>query len=250
MNTPGPWLAPALTLALACHRAAAPVAPAPPSEAAPATPPPAAPPSEPATPPPQPPAAPPSEPASATPPPQPPAAPTPVAVTPPEDGTPADRQARPETPDPAPSEPADRALGTVNSGKIGVGGDSWYHRGLPEPPALFKLAAGDIKVTGQLAPEPIRQKIDNARHSLSSCVERALQDQPKLAGAVTLHLDIDRDGKVTSAVVLPDTGPELVRVANCLARHLKLLRFWNSTHAPASVALRIHLAPPKRRRDH
>lgn len=214
-----------------CPRAAAPVAPEPavvaaaPSDIAPPDPAPA---------PPDP--APPEEP-EANP-----------ADSPPDEARPGDDPEPTAVPGPPPPEPElDGTIGTRNSGKYGVGGDSWYHRGLSEPPVLIKIARSDLKIRGKLDREVLWRRLDAYQYSLSSCYERALHERPKLSGTLTLLLTIGRDGKVVSVDVLPDTKAEFLGVGDCLVRRLRLLKVSHTGGEPAVVELRVPLVPPKKK---
>jgi hypothetical protein len=173
-------------------------------------------------------AAPAAEAAAPPPPPPPPAPPPRMRSTPPAP------KAEPPAAKGAPSVDAlDDALGAP-------GGGAPAPRTTQETRPHGRATLGEIDAAGGLGSAEVGATLRRRLPQLRACYERALVENPALAGLLTLQLEVGVDGKVTSAKV--DGDASLAEVRACVRQQLAPTRF-SPAPTPTSVSAKMVLAP-------
>jgi hypothetical protein len=117
-----------------------------------------------------------------------------------------------------------------------VGGGVPSHVNGPTP----RITLGEITSKGGLTTDVAARMIRARTGMLRMCYQRALQQNPSLAGLLDLALEVGKDGAVTDASV--DGPAELSDAEACMKRGLMNLRFPESDKT-SHVSAKVVLAP-------
>jgi hypothetical protein len=111
----------------------------------------------------------------------------------------------------------------------------------PLPAAKPQLRAGP-PVTNYIPPEIIMKPIRARFGCLRRCYEQGLAENPRLAGRITVHFVVDRDGWVRTSKI---NGSELAdrRVSECIAHEFVGLRYPSPENDRISVVYPLVFAP-------
>ncbi len=117
----------------------------------------------------------------------------------------------------------------------------------PVQPAAPRGTAtiGAVSVTHGAVSDAARSVLA-MRGSFRACYERALRDQPALAGTLRVSAAIAREGNVSSVTVKPTAGaasPGLQAVADCVERRVQVAAFDAADGGTASVAFDVRFDP-------
>jgi TonB family protein len=117
-------------------------------------------------------------------------------------------------------------LGTgVAGGKgLGKGGEGLGNKGRATREAELALDGAGAHVSGFLSREQINRVVQANRAAIKYCFESALQQNPRLQGAVHAHWRIDRQGNVATARVAKSTLGD-AKVEGCILRQIKRWKF-------------------------
>ena len=89
--------------------------------------------------------------------------------------------------------------------------------------------------TGKLAKTDIAKVVKRRLKAVTSCYERELKKNPKLAGKVTVQFTIGTVGRVTSAkITVNSTGSSAV--GNCIKQRISMWRFPRPQGGDVTVA--------------
>jgi hypothetical protein len=117
-------------------------------------------------------------------------------------------------------------LGTgVAGGKgLGKGGDGLGVKGREAREASLGLDGAGAHVSGFLSKEQINRVVQANRAAIKYCFEAALQQNPRLQGAVHAYWRIDRQGNVSTTRVAKSTLGD-AKVEGCILRQIKRWKF-------------------------
>jgi hypothetical protein len=118
-------------------------------------------------------------------------------------------------------------LGTAVGGGKGVGrgaGDGSPGGGRKAREAELSLGGSGARVSGFLSAEQINRVVQANRAAIKYCFESALQQKPRLSGAVNVQWRIDRKGMVTTTRVAKSTLDD-AKVEGCILRQIKRWKF-------------------------
>lgn len=125
-----------------------------------------------------------------------------------------DGESRDETAD----EKTEEALGEVAPGATPLKRKSRGLGGRGKRVAKVRQSAGDVKLEGGgLDADAIKKVVGEHADEMSDCYASGLLTDPKLAGEVTLRLEIDGDGTVSSAKIPDADDLGASDVTDCLA---------------------------------
>jgi hypothetical protein len=123
-------------------------------------------------------------------------------------------------------------------GKVGTG------RMVKErvPKAIVKQSRADID--GTMNVNAVAQTIRRGMATVRTCCQRALKRNPDLAGKITIRLNVNTMGKVTSVTVDSDTLGDPV-VATCIKGYARRWRFPPSDGGSAEIAVPFNFKSSK-----
>ena len=109
---------------------------------------------------------------------------------------------------------------------------------------------GGVQVTGSLASDNVSRALRTRNARLRQCYEKQLAQNPTLSGRVQASLDIDADGRVTSATEVPKsrTGDEGTTLADstavrCVLGVLRGMSNLKPTEGSATAVVTINFSP-------
>jgi hypothetical protein len=111
----------------------------------------------------------------------------------------------------------------------------------PLPAAKPQLRAGP-PVTNYIPPEVIMRPIRARFQCFRKCYEQGLAENPRLAGRVTVHFVVDRDGWVRTSKLNGSDLPD-PRVSSCIVREFVGLRYPSPEGDRISVVYPLVFAP-------
>lgn len=88
----------------------------------------------------------------------------------------------------------------------------------------MQMRTATPRVNGYLSPEQIMRVVRRNQAAVRYCYENELQRQPSLAGRITIHWRIARNGSVGSARV-GSSSMRNARVEGCIVRQVRRWRF-------------------------
>lgn len=107
----------------------------------------------------------------------------------------------------------------------------------PKGPRISLVKQGKAKVKGSYDNDLIRRVVRSRTNEVRRCYNSGLEEDPQLAGDVTIEFTITGAGKVSKASVARSTLGDDKAVASCIARAAKLWKLPKSTDGKDVVVL-------------